>query len=69
MSENKHHCRGDRLYGPYGSIDDPDYECYENDQGEFWATMGEYSGQVNYCPFCGVKAPVQLCNIDKDEIQ
>src|ERR1035437_732824 len=26
--------------------------------GTFWAGNDEYESQVNYCPFCGAKAPV-----------
>jgi hypothetical protein len=35
-------------------------ECYENNREEFWVTNGEYGSQVNYCPYCGAKAPVQI---------
>lgn len=28
--------------------------------GKMWAGNGEYETQVNYCPFSGVKAPVQM---------
>ena len=31
--------------------------CAEDDDGHFWAENGEYSNQVNFCPFCGEKAP------------
>ena len=34
--------------------------CIEHDQGEFWVDNGEYSTRVNYCPFCGAKAPAQV---------
>ena len=30
--------------------------CRESD-GEFWVDNGEYATQVNYCPWCGEKAP------------
>jgi len=33
--------------------------CYENEYGEFWVGNGEYGTRVNYCPFCGGKAPEQ----------
>jgi len=32
--------------------------CFEKD-GEFWVGNNEYASQVNYCPFCGEKAPIQ----------
>jgi hypothetical protein len=35
-------------------------ECSENEQGEFWAGNNEYSSRVNFCPFCGEKAPAQV---------
>lgn len=42
--------------GPWGvAIED----CSERD-GEFWVGNGEYASQVNYCPVCGEKAPVQV---------
>ena len=34
--------------------------CYEDKEGRFWADNGEYSSQVNYCPWCGAKAPMQI---------
>jgi hypothetical protein len=34
--------------------------CYENEKGEFWAGNDEYGSRVNYCPFCGMKAPRQI---------
>lgn len=36
--------------------------CYETEQaiGEFWAANGEYASRVNFCPFCGEKAPSQI---------
>ena len=33
--------------------------CYE-ENGKLFITNGEYSNQVNYCPFCGYKAKIQL---------
>ena len=44
----------DQAYGV--AIDD----CYEDDEGRFWAGNGEYGSQVNYCPVCGTKAPKQI---------
>ena len=34
--------------------------CTEDDMGQFWASNGEYVSKVNYCPYCGVKSPVQF---------
>lgn len=39
-----------------GAID----TCEENDDGEFWVSNGEYASQVDYCPFCGIKAPTHV---------
>ena len=36
-------------------------ECYEKD-GEYWIDNGEYSSQVNFCPVCGTRAPVQVAH-------
>ncbi len=49
-----HECNADLPSDGYGSAID---SCYENMAGEFWAGNGEYGSQVNYCPFCGAKAP------------
>ena len=53
----KHKCEmstPDAAYGP--AID----TCYQNDDSSFWVSNGEYSSQVNYCPYCGAKAPKQV---------
>ena len=31
--------------------------CLETKEGEFWGGNGEYESRINYCPFCGAKAP------------
>lgn len=36
------------------------YVCFENVSGEFWVHNGEYESRVNYCPYCGEKAPKQV---------
>ena len=33
------------------------YKVEEDEEGKFWATNGEYSSRVDYCPVCGAKAP------------
>ena len=51
-----HSCAGDlpdAAYGPALS------RCVEVVAGRFWVSNGEYASQVNYCPYCGVPAPVQ----------
>ena len=39
------------------------YERYK--PGQFWVGNGEYGSQVNFCPYCGAKAPVQVETIEK----
>ena len=35
--------------------------CFESENGELWAGLeGVLLSQVNYCPVCGFKAPVQI---------
>lgn len=54
------HARDHRAgYG--GAID----SCYGYDDGQFWAANGEYGSLVNFCPFCGEKAPVQAWRNEK----
>lgn len=33
--------------------------CIEDSEGRLWVDNGEYSSQVNYCPFTGIKAKIQ----------
>lgn len=33
--------------------------CMEYDDG-LWVGNGEYASQVNYCPYCGYKAKIQI---------
>ncbi len=33
--------------------------CVEDGTGRFWAGNGEYESRVNWCPYCGARAPVQ----------
>ena len=51
-----HCCAGDLPSRHYGSAL---YQCAE-DEGRLWVENNEYASQVNYCPYCGHKAPVQL---------
>lgn len=34
--------------------------CMDNGDGRLWVGNSEYSNQVNYCPFCGFRARVQV---------
>lgn len=36
--------------------------CLER-HGEFWVENDEYMSQVNYCPYCGAKAPIERAAI------
>jgi len=40
------------------------YECSEDTDGVLWVTNYEYTTQVNYCPFCGYKAKVQVSKME-----
>jgi len=41
--------------------------CKENPEGEFWVGNDEYASQVNFCPFCGAQAPVQV--VDETQLK
>lgn len=49
----KHRCKQDLPTGLYGSAIT---DCYEKER-QFWVENGEYASQVNFCPFCGERAP------------
>ena len=34
--------------------------CLEYPNGELWVGNREYGSRVNYCPWCGYKAPAQF---------
>ncbi len=34
--------------------------CKEDEQGRLWAGNSEHGTRVNYCPFCGYRAKVQI---------
>ena len=36
------------------------YSCVETAQGHFIVSDGKCASQVNYCPWCGLKAPTQI---------
>lgn len=62
----KHSCEKpagskNRCYG--AAID----ACKEDEEGIFWASNGEYSNQVNFCPFCGKEAPVAITPGKRDD--
>jgi len=57
MKNGCHWCAPDGVpSGAYGSVID---HCYEDEKGQFWVSNYEYESQVNFCPFCGDRAPAQ----------
>ena len=53
-----HDCVGRAPHKFYGPAFD---QCKEEEEsGRFWVDNGEYKSQVNYCPYCGAKAPKQI---------
>ena len=57
----KHNCECESPHASYGPAI---HYCIEDDEGRFWVGNDEYESQVNYCPFCGAKASVQI-ELDK----
>lgn len=49
-----HNCESYFLEKSYGIAI---YYCIEDLKGHFWVGNKEYTNQVNFCPFCGQKAP------------
>lgn len=49
-----HLCEGSTKSGAYGNAT---YKCFEDPEGFFWVDNEEYGNQVNFCPYCGTKAP------------
>lgn len=41
-------------------------EVIEYEDGTMWVSNGEYSTQVNYCPFTGKKATVQMVKAENN---
>jgi len=58
----KHECSGDSYNrGFYGGYNEAVEDCSEDDDGAFSVDNDEgCSSQVNFCPFCGAKAPKQM---------
>ena len=55
--EEKHKCYGNTPVAGYGAAV---CWCEEDEEGRLWVDNGEYSSQVNYCPYCGFRAPTQV---------
>lgn len=51
----RHECR--RRGGKYRMRGHAIDDCDEDARGFFWVWNDEYASPVNYCPFCGMKAP------------
>lgn len=49
----EHYCEADLPFEVYGAAIS---YAYEDAEGRFCVSNGEYGSQVNYCPFCGTKA-------------
>jgi hypothetical protein len=53
----KHKCEGTLPDGAYGEAIN---SCSEDKDDKLWIDNGEYSSQVNYCPYCGYKSKKQV---------
>ncbi len=59
----KHNCSynvPEKSYGPAIG------HTYEEDN-KLWVTNGEYSSQVNYCPYCGYEAKIKVVSELREE--
>ena len=68
--EEAHYC--DFYYMPSDGYGAAINSCSEIEEGELWVDNGEYASQVNYCPYCGFKAKVQVTKIkimSEEELQ
>lgn len=52
----RHICEGTLPNGHYGQAIK---RCEERSDETLWVDNDEYASQVNFCPYCGYKAPVQ----------
>lgn len=53
MRANTKNLRGDKVH----KCERNWLSCEENEKGEFWIHGSKFSTKVNFCPFCGRKAP------------
>jgi hypothetical protein len=63
MPPGDHACSG-ALPGPVARA--AITRCYE-EAGAFYVTNEASTSQVNFCPYCGAGAPVQLCPVDPED--
>lgn len=59
-----HSCDGRLPYDGHGDAID---NCYELPDGTIWVGNGEYASRVNFCPYCGHKASVQMTLKKREE--
>lgn len=52
-----HKCEGTLPEDSYGSAIS---SCFEGEDGALWVSNEEYASQVNFCPYCGFRAKIQL---------
>ncbi|MBL8085644.1 MAG: hypothetical protein JNN26_23660 [Candidatus Obscuribacter sp.] len=59
MNTTKHHCTNNG--GKGWSQPDTEATCMEQEDGRFilMVNLEEFCTHVNFCPFCGEKAPTQ----------
>ncbi len=57
VTRTLHTCEGQLPHRPYGPAI---IYCMETDTGHFLCGGEEYESEVNYCPYCGAKAPTQV---------
>lgn len=57
LLETGHQCDYNLSHGAYGPAIESTYELDDN---TLWVGNSEYASQVNYCPYCGYKAQVQV---------
>ena len=57
QSGERHHCAAPRGIAGSGLFGEAIDRCDEEESGHFTVDNGEYSSYVNFCPFCGAKAP------------
>lgn len=55
--DNGHRCKGTLPEAAYGKAIT---YCYEDTDGKLWITNEEYASQVDFCPYCGCKAKIEV---------
>ena len=52
-----HHCKGELPKATYGVAVT---HCYEDNGEKLWVSNDEYASQVNFCPYCGYEAKIEV---------